>query len=185
VLQPIGFVLAQGIPACGYEHHDLLKMKGNMHLRIRAEVLIGAFLVLTGCSTPVVPTTIGGSRADGIVILAGNYGLWKKADIQWDEARSSARQTCIGWGYSDARPFDSYRERCSADTPVGCANTEIALRFQCTGAGWAGGDAPSSAAVLPTSRSTMQCQADEDCAAGNSCRSRKGGGTECRATAAK
>lgn len=149
-----------------------------MQVRTNAALLAAAWLLLAGCSTSVVPTSVGGSKADGVVILGGNYGLWKSADIDWDEALANARQTCIGWGYSDARAFGAVHWRCTAQTPVGCANTEVAMRFQCT-----------DTALRRSGRASsgigggMQCHTDSDCATGQSCRSRRGGGTECRAVA--
>jgi hypothetical protein len=39
----------------------------------------------------------------------------------------------------------------------------------------------SGSPVAPLSPATMSCQADSDCRSGEACRSRKGGGTQCRA----
>lgn len=102
--------------------------------RFRTFAAVLVSLISVGCATPVTPTTAGGSKSDGIVVLAGNYGLWKKGEIQWGEARSSALETCRGWGYTDAKAFNTYQTRCasSAQTPVGCASTEVVVRFQCT-----------------------------------------------------
>jgi len=156
--------------------------------RTRASAL--TCLLFVGCATPVVPTPVGGSKADGVVILSATYGMWQSPDYKWDEALVGARQTCIGWGYRDAEPFKQFQTRCTNITPAGCANTQVVMRFQCTGS-----DAPAAALSRPSDTRTptmtfsrpsdtnsMQCQVDADCGSGQSCRSRKGGGTECRAS---
>lgn len=102
-------------------------------MRASMAILITISATFAGCATPVVPTVAGGSRADGIVVLTGDYGLWKKGEIQWGEALTDARAACKGWGYQDAKAFDRYQSRCTSDTPIGCANTRVMLRFQCTG----------------------------------------------------
>lgn len=40
--------------------------------------------------------------------------------------------------------------------------------------------AESENTIMPTRAAPMECQVDSDCGQGQSCRSRKGGGTECR-----
>jgi len=40
---------------------------------------------------------------------------------------------------------------------------------------------PTSASASPPASQTMACQVEADCATGQSCRSKQGGGTECRA----
>lgn len=145
-------------------------------VRVGTALLAAACLFVTGCSTSVVPTSVGGSKADGTVVVRGSYGLWKSGEIDWDEALANARQTCIGWGYADARAFGEVLWRCTAQTPVGCANTEVVTSFQCTDM-----TLRRSSSSLPRGGGGMQCQTDSDCSAGQSCRSRKGGGTECRA----
>lgn len=149
-----------------------------MQRNARAAALMA--LLLVGCATPVVPTPIGGSKADGIVVLSATYGMWQSPDYKWDEALASARQTCIGWGYRDAQPFKQFQTRCTNITPAGCANTEVVMRFQCI-------ETATPAVALPrlSDTSSMQCQMDADCSSGQSCRSRKGGGTECRASSTK
>lgn len=110
-----------------------------MLTRVLMVILIAASTTLAGCATPVVPTVSGGSRADGVVVLTGDYGLWKKGEIDWREALVDAKAACQGWGYRDAKAFDRYQWRCTSDTPIGCANTQVTLRFQCTGSASPGG----------------------------------------------
>jgi Cys-rich repeat protein len=43
--------------------------------------------------------------------------------------------------------------------------------------------AGSANTIMPTTPVPMECQVDSDCGQGQSCRSRKGGGTECRSKA--
>jgi len=140
---------------------------------------LAACLLIASCATPVVPMPIGGSKADGVVILGANYGMWQSPDYKWDEALASARRTCIGWGYKDAQPFNQFQTRCTDMTPAGCAHTEVVMRFQCTDT-----FSPRSSLLPSSGGGAIQCQVDADCSAGQSCRSRKGGGTECRASTA-
>jgi hypothetical protein len=87
-------------------------------------------LLLAGCAAPVVPVVHGGSKSAGVVVLRGEYGAFKTPDIDWSAAHRSALGTCIGWGYTSAKPFDTTTRRCLDDF---CAAKEVLVRFQCTG----------------------------------------------------
>lgn len=102
-------------------------------MRLCALVLVASILTASGCATQVVPTVAGGSRADGMVVLTGSYGLWRRGEIDWSAALDNALETCKGWGYKGAKPLTRYQWRCTAETPIGCANNDVAVRFQCTG----------------------------------------------------
>jgi YecR-like lipoprotein len=101
-------------------------------------VKIGAvsalLLVLAGCETPVNMVPMNGSRADGTIDMAFEYGLFQKPVVDQQQAASNANATCSGWGYSGARPFGGANQRCVYMTNDGCMRFQVTVRYQCTGA---------------------------------------------------
>ena len=77
-------------------------------------LLFGVLLVVaaTGCETvPAVPIDIGGSRADGTVVLAVD-SVSRSPQIDWKSGESLALARCLAWGYSDASPFGGLTVTC-------------------------------------------------------------------------
>lgn len=98
--------------------------------------LVLAAIALTGCATATVsPVVSGGSKADGVVELRGEYGMARSLAIDWNAANQRALDACRAWGFSSAKPFDTYDQRCADNeaTPVGCLRSELRLRYQCGG----------------------------------------------------
>lgn len=46
--------------------------------------------VLVGCAVPKVPVPIGGSRADGTIVMGCQYGLFEIPQVNWEQARINA-----------------------------------------------------------------------------------------------
>ena len=88
--------------------------------------------VLSGCGTtqkPQEPMDIGGSKADGTVVMGANVG--KSGTVNWERADTTALMRCRAWGYADAEPFSGVRERCIRDGWSGCAKMELSRTYQC------------------------------------------------------
>ena len=74
--------------------------------------LLIVLLLLQGCAVTkqLVPT--GGSRADGTVTLAFEYGIFEAPQPDAQQGLSTARQRCAAWGYDDATPFGGAQQQC-------------------------------------------------------------------------
>ena len=103
-------------------------------MKMKGLCLLAAGLLLVGCATPVTMVPMNGSRADGTVELAFEYGLFQKPEVDANQAMSSARQTCGGWGYSGAQAFGGANQRCIYMTNDGCMRFQVSVKYQCTGA---------------------------------------------------
>ena len=66
-------------------------------------VLLTLLAVMMGCAVTKVPVATGGSRADGTVQLAFEYGGFERPQVDWDSARITAGQRCRAWGYTRSR----------------------------------------------------------------------------------
>lgn len=101
--------------------------------------LVGtAAMIVTACATNKTLVPIGGSRADGTVQLAFDYGMFEKPKVDYAAAQAAARQTCQAWGYRDAQPFGGGMNQCIATNQYGCVQTRVIITYQCTS-----GTAPS------------------------------------------
>ena len=104
--------------------------------------IITLALMLAACATDVVPLyqVTGGSRADGVVILAYAFGPFQVPKYDPGESIVVARATCAGWGYPDARLMSGPGEQCADGAGFsifgGCEYAgQITIKYQCTGAG--------------------------------------------------
>jgi hypothetical protein len=91
-------------------------------------------LLLVGCATNVRMYPVSGSRADGVIVMAVDVGEFQKPVINWEEARSTAANRCVVWGYSSAEAFGSVERRCVSVTNLGgCVTYRYTANFQCSG----------------------------------------------------
>lgn len=98
-------------------------------------VLIFAVSALVGaCATTKTMQAVGGSRADGVVRLAFQYGAFENPKVDTVAAQATARSRCQVWGYSDAEPFGGGMQQCVNMGPYGCNQTMVTVEYQCTGA---------------------------------------------------
>jgi len=88
---------------------------------------------LTGCATPKQWSAISGSRADGVVKLAFNYGAFEKPELQDGQGTQLAAQRCRAWGYTGAEAFGGVMQQCIATNQYGCIAWRVSADFQCTG----------------------------------------------------
>lgn len=103
-------------------------------MRLKAAVMAVA-LMLAGCTVQKELVPMGGSRSDGMVVLAYEVGLYEKAQVDFAAGHDAARQTCAGWGYAGAQPFGGMTERCVSVNGYGhCLRWRVSLPYQCTGA---------------------------------------------------
>jgi hypothetical protein len=93
-------------------------------------LLAGIFL--QGCATQkeLVPT--GGSRADGIVKLSYEYGLFEAPTIDVQQGVISAQQRCSSWGYKKAEAFGGSTKACINSSDSGCNRWLVTIEYQCT-----------------------------------------------------
>ena len=83
-----------------------------------------------GCASTVTPFDIGGSKADGTIIIGANLGLFNAIEsVDWTAAAAMARQRCAAWGYKGgAQGFTGYRSQC---VDADCFQKEISRTYQC------------------------------------------------------
>ena len=92
--------------------------------------ILGAVCVVYGCSTTHVPFDIGGSKADGTVVMGVTVSEFDEVD--WEGANHTALERCRAWGFVGARAFSGVRERCVvAGGWSGCARKELFRTYQC------------------------------------------------------
>ena len=101
---------------------------------IRFCTLIAFMVFFQGCSVnkQLIPT--GGSRADGIVKLSYEYGLFEQPVLNPQQGYQAAKQRCIAWGYTDTEAFGGQITQCINFNRNGCNRWIATLEFQCTGA---------------------------------------------------
>ena len=99
---------------------------------VRARVLgIAAAAGLAACSHVTQPMPVGGSKADGVVMLAFETSSRDSRDVDWRAADASAAQRCAAWRYSRAERFGAERRQCRAVGVVDCNLWAVAVDYQC------------------------------------------------------
>ena len=90
-------------------------------------------ITLAGCSTkPIVPFSVGGSKADGIITM-GVSGINNfSGPVAWEAGQNAAVQRCQRWGYAKAEPFAGVSRQCSAFNQYGCVGWDIKRQYQCS-----------------------------------------------------
>lgn len=96
-------------------------------------LILGAIAVLAGCSTVSKMTATGGSRADGIVRLSYELGMFDKAKIDEADALRTAQARCRTWGYKDAEAFGGVTRQCQSFGGYGCTRWLVTKEYQCLG----------------------------------------------------
>jgi hypothetical protein len=98
-------------------------------------VSIVALLFILSCAVTKVPVATGGSRADGTIVMAFQYGGFDKPQVDWSKAAGDASQRCGAWGYTSAEPFGGYKTTCRASNQYGCVAYLVEVTYQCIGKG--------------------------------------------------
>ena len=116
--------------------------------------LFGGVVAIAGCATVSQMTATGGSRADGIVKLSFEAGMFDRVEIDEATALDTARRRCGIWGYNDAEAFGGITRQCQQSSMYGCARWFVTKEYQClstASAGTvAGAVAPVQAVAGPT-----------------------------------
>ncbi|MGO8854587.1 MAG: YecR family lipoprotein [Steroidobacteraceae bacterium] len=96
-------------------------------------LIVVASLALSACATTETLVPVGGSRSDGVVKLAYQYGMFQKPVVNYDAAIHTATARCAAWGYSNAEAFGSSESSCVAVNGYGsCIAWRVTVAYQCT-----------------------------------------------------
>jgi hypothetical protein len=103
-----------------------------MGSRLITVVLVS--LVLVSCATTKQLAATGGSKADGVVEMSYQYGMFEQPEVEWSGARQTAAERCEAWGYERAERFGGQVETCNAYNGYGnCINATVTISYQCIG----------------------------------------------------
>ncbi|MCI0552510.1 MAG: YecR-like lipofamily protein [Anaerolineae bacterium] len=102
----------------------------NMYTSLIYLLLIA--LVVSACASQKTPVPTGGSRADGVVELSYEVGMFEKPEVDWATANRSASERCRAWGYTSAEPFGGQKTNCQHYNAYGnCTQAIITVDYQC------------------------------------------------------
>ncbi len=91
-------------------------------------------LLTAGCAVQKDWTAIGGSRNDGTVTMAYEYGMFEAPKVDDYQGASAAAAICAGWGYGGAQGFPGATQTCLAVNGYGnCVRSQVRRQFQCLG----------------------------------------------------
>lgn len=96
---------------------------------------LGLMIALAGCATAKTWQATGGSRADGVVRLSYQYGLFEQPEVDEAAGQQIAVERCAVWGYTGAEAFGGVTEACNGYGSSGCTSWLVTKEYQCTGAG--------------------------------------------------
>lgn len=94
-------------------------------------VVLATLLSPLACATVKVPQPTGGSRADGTVQLAYEYGELETPEVDWESANRAATERCQNWGYASAEAFGPGVTQCTASNQYGCTRYFVTITYQC------------------------------------------------------
>ncbi|WGL96552.1 YecR family lipoprotein [Arsenophonus nasoniae] len=90
-------------------------------------------ILLSACTVNKEMYAIGGSKADGTIELAYDFGMFETPKIDFQKASQLAIKKCSVWGYKNAEAFGGQRTRCTDRNGFGdCVRAEVTVPFQCT-----------------------------------------------------
>ena len=90
-----------------------------------------AAAMLSGCAAQVKSVPVGGSRADGTVTLAYEYGALIVPQVNYVEMQQQAQVRCARWGYQQAERFGGQIRTCVARSSSGCLTWRVSIDYQC------------------------------------------------------
>lgn len=94
---------------------------------------IGLLVAVAGCATVSQMSATGGSRADGVVRLSYEFGMFNKIKIDEAAALQTAQARCKTWGYADAEAFGGITKQCNSASMYGCNRWFVTKEYQCIG----------------------------------------------------
>lgn len=89
--------------------------------------------VTAGCATQKQWSAVGGSRSDGVVKLAFDYGMFENPQLEPGQGVKLAAQRCRAWGYTGSEAFGGAMQQCIARNQHGCVAWRVSADYQCTG----------------------------------------------------
>lgn len=100
----------------------------------RFALIVLAFGFAAGCSVQRQWTATGGSRADGTITMAYEYGWLQTPHADDAQGALAAGQECENWGYKSAQAFPGATDSCEARDGYGnCMKHLVQKKFQCIG----------------------------------------------------
>ena len=134
----------------GFRHLAPRPILREKNLKYTAAIILCGLVSITyldGCAAQKQWAATGGSRADGTVELAFEYGEFEKPEIDEQQGVDLAAARCGRWGYTGSEPFGSAMNKCEMVGGYGnCLRWLVTRTYQCTGAP-ASSNAPQTAAV--------------------------------------
>lgn len=93
-----------------------------------------AISLLAGCGTTMkAMTATGGSKADGIVKMSYEIGMFQRVQVDMEASKREAAKRCAVWGYSGAEPFGGQVRQCTQRGTYDCNQWLVTMDYQCTG----------------------------------------------------
>ena len=104
-------------------------------MKINLIILLITLATLNGCASIKTLQATGGSKADGVVELSYQYGMFEAPQVQWDQGLVTAQQRCKAWGYKNAEAFGGTTSQCQARNGYGnCTRHFVTAKYQCISA---------------------------------------------------
>ena len=101
---------------------------------LRITITTLAVIVLSSCAVKVKTAPVGGSRADGTIRLAYEFGELEVPEVNWAEADQQAQDRCQHWGYTGAERFGGGMQQCIGSGAFGgCGRYRVSIEYQCLG----------------------------------------------------
>jgi len=100
-----------------------------MNLKRLTPLLLG--IIVTGCATTKEWAATGGSRADGVVRLSYEYGLFESPQTSEQQGVELAKGRCAAWGYASAEPFGGQTRQCNNYGSGSCNSWLVTREYQC------------------------------------------------------
>ena len=97
-------------------------------------IVLAATVLLAGCTVNKTLVPTGGSKSDGTVDLAYEFGAFEKPVVDLSSAQAAAVQRCQAWGYTNAEAFGGEKRQCMQFDGYGtCVRMNVTITYQCTG----------------------------------------------------
>ena len=101
---------------------------------LKRSVCITVCCVLTACAVPVKQMdAIGGSRADGTIKMAYEFGRFETPTVNVIQGAEVAKRRCVAWGYTGAERFGGQLQECAIYTGTTCERFRVIIPYQCIG----------------------------------------------------
>lgn len=88
-------------------------------------------LALSACEVSKDAVPIGGSRADGTVVLGYTVAELEIPKVDWAVAQKNADKRCQAWGYKRSEAFEGEMRNCVSFGYGGCSMFQVQKTYQC------------------------------------------------------